>query len=956
VNNVAPTADAGPDLFIFAGIVPIQFTGVGFDTPSDEPYFTYHWDFDDGTTSDLRNPIHYYTGDGTYTVTLTVTDDDGAIGQDTATIEVYIDSDGDGMPDSWEIKHNLDPNDPTGENGAQGDPDTDDLYNIYEFWADTDPRDRDTDDDSYYSSWEKINYWNFEDGPEVWYWMAHNYSLIEAGQRANNSDTDGDDLPDGWEEWWGDGRHPGSPIDPDDDVGHAGHDGDPDGDGMINYHEYLYDCNPLDPDTDHDGLPDGVEDKNSNGHWDCYPGVDYNGGNETHAHLPDTDYDGLLDGQEDINKNGTKEFNEPDPTDPDTDDDGILDGNHNHIYVIKIKSIEKLGGGFGNFHIMINDEGLLPYNGYRVPESGDWSVAPSITFSTPEIVAVAFYIDSLPIEVMDNSGTNVGGVLTLTTNTESSEIILSNGEVKLTFSCEKEEYGFHDPNPVFPDADFDNITDMPEAIYFSGRCRDFRVNDSDGDNLGRVLNDGYIMCNNLVDSDSDGDGILDGDEINSLFPTDPMREDSDDDGRVDPWELDNLIRGRPTNPDNDTYHNAIDSDSDDDGLKDGPEYEYWFNRDDGISWDYDSDNDGYINILDQDSDNDTLYDGVEITEYDISVTIASSTTVRTVSSDPAIADTDSDGYGDYEERYAGEDSFITDPTDPDTDDDGLLDSGEQYITSYETDTRYSIPDHKNSKAGKVDIELSNVKSSAPESRIFHVEARIGISHSCVSDLKLTLDNGVRSIVIRNFLGGGEYVHEDYDLIAAGFPASDLTTERTWKLKVEDHDDDDVGNIESFEIHIYVRTDPKHDDQDSDGLNDSEEVTLGAYGWLTEPYVADTDGDTLTDGDEVLGTTKGVPTNPTNPDTDADGYNDKEDRYPLHNVGVKVTLLYMIIDSGMDDSDHQPVEPQAVVTIDGKTFCTHIGLGTYFTIYYHYTVDVLEKHGKMMVSMTIASWM
>lgn len=38
---------------------------------------SYYWDFGDGDTSEEPNPIHTYKEAGNYTVTLTVTDDDG---------------------------------------------------------------------------------------------------------------------------------------------------------------------------------------------------------------------------------------------------------------------------------------------------------------------------------------------------------------------------------------------------------------------------------------------------------------------------------------------------------------------------------------------------------------------------------------------------------------------------------------------------------------------------------------------------------------------------------------------------------------------------------------------------------------------------------------------------------------------------------------------------------------
>ena len=49
------------------------------------------------------------------------------------------DTDGDGLPDGWEVRYGLDPLDPTGQNGASGDPDGDSWTNTEEFRNGTDP-------------------------------------------------------------------------------------------------------------------------------------------------------------------------------------------------------------------------------------------------------------------------------------------------------------------------------------------------------------------------------------------------------------------------------------------------------------------------------------------------------------------------------------------------------------------------------------------------------------------------------------------------------------------------------------------------------------------------------------------------------------------------------------------------------------------------------------------------
>ena len=66
----------------------VSFTFTGSDTVSSNGDMTYLWDFGDGETSTDMDPSHIYEDDGTYSVTLTVTDLAGHIG--TATKYVSI--------------------------------------------------------------------------------------------------------------------------------------------------------------------------------------------------------------------------------------------------------------------------------------------------------------------------------------------------------------------------------------------------------------------------------------------------------------------------------------------------------------------------------------------------------------------------------------------------------------------------------------------------------------------------------------------------------------------------------------------------------------------------------------------------------------------------------------------------------------------------------------------------
>lgn len=64
----------------------VTFRATGSDP--DGEIISWDWAFGDGSTADVRNPVHHFADDGTCSITLTVVDDDGAEGSCTAEITV----------------------------------------------------------------------------------------------------------------------------------------------------------------------------------------------------------------------------------------------------------------------------------------------------------------------------------------------------------------------------------------------------------------------------------------------------------------------------------------------------------------------------------------------------------------------------------------------------------------------------------------------------------------------------------------------------------------------------------------------------------------------------------------------------------------------------------------------------------------------------------------------------
>jgi parallel beta-helix repeat protein len=213
------------------------------------------------STTNIGNYWHDYSGSGSYTLV------GGAMDQYPLP---FFDFDQDLMADGWEYDNNLNPTDAT---DATGDLDADSLSNVYEYQNGLNANNKDTDGDQ------------MPDGFEV------NSGLDPLNKSDADLDLDGDKMPNGWEY-----QH-GFNLTRDDSQEDA------DDDSLTNVDEYTEGTNPLDNDTDSDGLIDGIE-------------VHTTFTNPTNS---DSDGDGLSDGEE-INIYST------DPNDDDSDDDGASDG------------------------------------------------------------------------------------------------------------------------------------------------------------------------------------------------------------------------------------------------------------------------------------------------------------------------------------------------------------------------------------------------------------------------------------------------------------------------------------------------------------------------------------------------------------------------------------------------------------------------------------------------------
>ncbi|OFY56547.1 MAG: hypothetical protein A2W93_03740 [Bacteroidetes bacterium GWF2_43_63] len=242
------------------------------------------------------------------------------------TSDCDTDSDNDGLADNIEDYDNDGVKDATETNAAMLDSDGDGLndgiedanHNGLSDSGETDPLDNDTDGDGLLDGSEDLDHDGIVDASESNPLDADSDDdgiddSDESAMGLNKimSDTDGDVLNDGQEI----GRN--MPVAP--------------GTSNVRGVSYLgtdmmvwrFDANtssktdPLDADSDDDGISDGTEDIDHDGLVDA---------SETNPADADHDDDGLRDGDEDLNDNGILDAVETDPRDSDSDNDGLNDG------------------------------------------------------------------------------------------------------------------------------------------------------------------------------------------------------------------------------------------------------------------------------------------------------------------------------------------------------------------------------------------------------------------------------------------------------------------------------------------------------------------------------------------------------------------------------------------------------------------------------------------------------
>ncbi|MFW9817531.1 MAG: hypothetical protein ACFFEW_16540, partial [Candidatus Thorarchaeota archaeon] len=689
---------------------------------------------------------------------------------------------------------------------------------------------------------------------------------------------------------------------------------DTDRDNLTDYQEVMiYGTSPFIIDTDGDMLYDWYEINTvydityTAGTYGAVDEVEIGGmiyNDRTDPLNPDTDLDGLLDGEE--WENGVMYLNETElglyqyahyqythPLDADTDDDSLA-----WLWT---------GEGWGVNPFAPTDDVIWDMSD-GVEVLGQIATIPDAE-GFPEVKLVK----TNPVYLDTDNDTAWGAVFLY--RTDGYELSLdpqndpTNGDEDsdgLKDGYEAIGPGGSGTSPQNPDTDNDHLPDYEDFMLET----DPRKPDSDDD----MVLDGdeyFLFGTNPLLNDTDFDGLTDGEEL-YFFYSNPLVRDSDIDGLTDGEEV--LIYN--TDP--------LHKDTDRDMLEDG--YEVFVSETNPILWDTDQDwlGDGEelliynSNPLDWDTDHDSLDYPNEF--GDMTLPLSDGMEVLVYGTSPTEIDTDSDGLLDSQEIYLaqgfpGQDPIALDPLNPDSDFDTLPDGLELILRNvsiitypYEAlimELRYNSNPALNDTDGDNltdDLEVQyNTYADDPDSDddLLSDYFEIFVTHSD------PLSNDTDGDEIPDNLESWEGIMANTTPSEAMEPPFLLAQgeEEHWVYPTDINDPDTDDDYLPDGLELVYGTNPLEWDEnengiadgfeydfDEDGLSDGEEFYLnqtwmmelpignnshGIWHWTASPGGfdnPDSDMDGISDGLEVH--TYG--TSPTSGDTDGDGISDMDE--------------------------------------------------------------------------------
>ena len=473
-------------------------------------------------------------------------------------IATNADTDGDGMPDSWEQTHGLDP---FNSADGSGDIDGDALTNLQEYQYSTDVNKGDSDGDT------------LNDYQEL---MVHDTSPV-------NIDTDGDGLFDHLEIYY--------QLDP--QVAQTSH--DIDGDGINNVLETYRFTDPTNSQSTGNAITIAKNDFEQNGaliHWQ----------NHTSAGM------GWQVIEQDNNTFATTALTTKGANSSVQWLGQFPDGNLYFTY-------KALGAHSDTMTLSYNGEPLLTKRLVTTVNGNQWLSAKVRINSIGQVAAINWTF---------TKGRDVSDNAPLEARIDNVIFIADGSDEDGDGMADAWEYenglSFADATDALLDNDGDGLTNLQE--YQLGT----NINDADTDNDGQT--DGYEVENGLDPhdhkdgfKDSDGDGLSDqqelelgtdmnnpdsdGDGVNDgldAFPLDPLEsEDKDNNGLGDVYQEDYDYDGMTNVFEQryglDPYTDDTALDLDNDGMSNWIEYIFEFEPNNAADANFDADSDGHANLV-----------------------------------------------------------------------------------------------------------------------------------------------------------------------------------------------------------------------------------------------------------------------------------------------------------------------------------------------------------------------